>query len=86
MAITSPVMTIVQVYAATITVSGTASGQAGVSSVTWSTSTGASGTAAGTANWSAVVPLYIGNTTITVRAYDPEGNSSWRSLSVVRVQ
>jgi hypothetical protein len=41
--------------------------------------------ASGTANWSAVVPLLIGNTTVTIRAYDAAGNSAWRSLTVVRV-
>jgi len=86
LAITSPAATIVSVYAPSLTVSGTASDSAGVSSVTWSTSTGGSGTATGTTNWSAVIALYIGNTTVTVRAYDNAGNSSWRSLTVVRVQ
>ncbi len=83
--ITSPGSTIVSVYSATITVSGTASDNVGVASVTWSTSTGQSGKATGTTSWSAVVPLYIGNTTVTIKAYDAAGNSAWRSLSVVRV-
>jgi hypothetical protein len=56
-----------------------------VVSVTWSTSNGKSGVASGTTSWSAVVPLLIGNTTVTIRAYDAAGNSGWRSLTVVRV-
>ncbi|HMD71456.1 MAG TPA: matrixin family metalloprotease [Bryobacteraceae bacterium] len=84
--IVSPGSTIVSAYSATITVSGTASDNVGVVSVTWSTSNGKSGTASGTTNWSAVVPLLIGDTTVTIRAYDAAGNYGWRSLTVVRVQ
>ena len=79
--ITSPGSTIVSTSAAAITISGTAS--ADVTSVKWSNSTGASGTAAGTAKWSATVPLLPGTNTIMVRAYNSAG-SAWRSLTVVR--
>jgi hypothetical protein len=54
-------------------------------SVTWSTSNGSSGVASGTTRWSATVPLLIGNTTVTIRAFDAAGNSAWRSLTAVRV-
>ena len=30
------------------------------------------------------VPLLVGTTTVTVRAYDAAGNSSWRAFTVVR--
>jgi hypothetical protein len=83
--IVSPGSTIVSAYSASITVTGKASDNVGVASVTWSTSNGKSGTASGTTSWSAVVPLLIGNTTVTIRAYDAAGNSAWRSLTVVRV-
>jgi hypothetical protein len=52
--------------------------------VKWSSSSGASGTASGTAGWSATVPLLVGNNAITIRAYDSAGNSSWRAVTVVR--
>jgi hypothetical protein len=84
--IVSPGSTMVSAYSSTIAVSGTASDNVGVVSVTWSTSNGGSGVAAGTTSWSAVVPLLIGDTTVTVRAYDAAGDFGWRSLTVVRVE
>ena len=85
LAIVSPGSTIVSAYSSSITVSGTASDNVGVVTVTWSTSSGSSGVASGTTSWSAIVPLLIGNTTVTMRAYDAAGNYGWRSLTVVRV-
>ncbi|MBZ5607929.1 MAG: matrixin family metalloprotease [Acidobacteriia bacterium] len=83
--IASPGSTNVSTSAASITVSGTASDNVGVAKVTWSSSTGGSGTATGTANWSTPpIQLYIGATTIVIRASDPAGNTSWRSLVVTR--
>ncbi len=81
--ITSPGSTIVETYSDSISVSGTASDNVGVTSVAWSTSNGASGAATGTTTWSAVVPLLEGNNVVTIRAYDAAGNSSWRALTVV---
>ena len=47
----------------TITISGTASDASGVASVTWANSTGGSGTALGTATWTAgPIPLQSGRT------------------------
>jgi hypothetical protein len=83
--IVSPGSTIVSVYSASLAISGTASDNVGVVSVIWSTSTGSSGVASGTSNWSATVPLLVGNTTVTVRAFDAAGNSGWRAITVVRV-
>ena len=82
--ITSPAATSVLVYVASIKLAGTASDSVGVASVTWTTSTGKSGTAAGTTNWTADVPLYIGNNSIVVRARDLAGNTAWRSVTVTR--
>jgi hypothetical protein len=79
--ITSPGFTIVSTSAGSITIGGTASGN--TAAVTWTNSTGTSGTAAGTANWSAVVPLILGTNSIKVTASNAAG-SSWRSLTVVR--
>lgn len=81
--ITSPGMTIVSTSAAAIAFSGTAT--AGVTSVTWSVSTGASGGATGTQQWSIpVIPLLVGTNTVTVNAYDASGASAWRAATVVR--
>jgi hypothetical protein len=82
--ITSPAATSVLTSAASIKLAGTASDNVGVASVTWTTSTGKSGTAAGTTNWTADVPLYVGTNSIVVRASDLAGNTSWRSLTVTR--
>lgn len=83
--ITNPASTIVSTTAATITFQGMATDNAGVTSVTWSTSTGASGTATGTLTWIAQnIPLLVGTNTVTVRASDAAGNSAWRSVTVVR--
>jgi hypothetical protein len=71
---------------AAITMSGTASDNVGVSSVQWTTSTGGAGTATGTASWSVSIPLLVGNNTVTLRAYDAAGNSSWRAATIVRNQ
>jgi hypothetical protein len=82
--ITSPGSSIVSTYGDSITISGTASDNVGVTSVVWSTSTGSSGTAAGTNTWSAAIPLLVGTNMVTVQAYDAAGNSAWRAITVVR--
>jgi Matrixin len=81
----SPASTNVATSASSLVVSGTASDNVGVASVTWSSSTGASGAAVGTSQWSTPpITLYIGTTTVIIRAYDAAGNSSWRSLTITR--
>lgn len=80
----SPGGTTVSTSAATIAFSGTASDNVGVTKVTWSTNTGASGTANGTTNWSSTIPLLTGSNVITIRAYDAAGNNGWRSVVVTR--
>lgn len=81
--ITSPAMTIVSTSAATIAFSGTAT--AGVTSLTWSNSTGPSGNANGTAQWNVpAIPLLVGTNTVTVKAYNASGASAWRAVTVVR--
>ena len=82
--VAAPGSTIVSTSAASMTFSGTASDNVGVASVKWTTSTGDSGTASGTASWSATIPLLVGTNVVTVRAYDGAGNSAWRSVTVVR--
>ena len=69
----------------TIDISGTASDDVAVVSVTWSTSAGASGNCTGTNQWTATdIPLSIGTNTITFTAKDGAGNSSSVTISVVR--
>ncbi|MBZ5727087.1 MAG: matrixin family metalloprotease [Acidobacteriia bacterium] len=82
--VVSPGSTIVSTSSAAIAISGSASDNVGVTAVKWSTSTGSSGDAAGTATWSASVPLLVGTNVVTVRAFDATGNSAWRAITVVR--
>jgi hypothetical protein len=84
LSVLSPGLTMVATSSASIAVSGTASDNVGVVVVQWTTSNGYSGTAAGTAAWSASVPLLVGNNVVTIRAFDAAGNSSWRAITVVR--
>ena len=70
---------------ASILFSGTAKGNRPVANITWSTSGGDSGVATGTESWMApAIPLFVGTNTVTIRAKDTAGNTSWRALTVVR--
>jgi hypothetical protein len=83
-AILSPGSSIASTAASSIVFRGTAADNVGVTLVKWTTSTGGSGTANGTAAWSATIPLLAGTNVVTIRAYDAAGNSAWRSATVVR--
>jgi hypothetical protein len=82
--ITYPSSTSVATMLASFTFKGTASDPSGVASVTWSTNTGQAGTALGTTQWSAVIPLLVGFNQVVIRATDTAGNVSWRSVIVTR--
>ncbi len=67
----------------TLNLGGTASDDVAVTSVTWSNSTGGSGTAIGTTSWTANgITLTAGLNTITVKAYDAFGNVGTDTLAV----
>ncbi|HEX4595237.1 MAG TPA: matrixin family metalloprotease [Bryobacteraceae bacterium] len=83
--ILSPATNNVSTSDSSLVVRGTAEDNVGVTSVTWLSSNGGSGTATGTTNWTTpAIPLYVGATTITIRASDAAGNTGWRSLTVTR--
>lgn len=82
--ITSPSTATMSTMATSVTLKGTASDNIGMKQVTWSTNFGASGMASGTTTWSAAVPLLVGNNTVTIRAGDAAGNTSWRSVVITR--
>ena len=84
LSILSPASTIVSTSSSTISFSGVASDNVAVTAVKWSTSFGDAGDASGTTAWTASVPLLVGTTVVTVRAYDAAGNSAWRAVTVVR--
>lgn len=67
---------------ASLTISGTASDDVGVTEVTWAVGGGTTGNATGTTSWSATVPLSPGSNTVTIRAEDAAGNPGTASLTV----
>ena len=83
--ITYPGSSIMATSASAISLQGVATDNIAVTSVTWRNSTGSSGHAMGNMTWVArSIPLLYGNNVITIRAFDAAGNSSWRSVTVVR--
>jgi hypothetical protein len=82
--ISNPVDASVTTTAASIAISGTAGGGTGNLQVVWSGSQGGSGPAAGSANWSASVPLAMGPNTITILLTDGEGDSAFASIAATR--
>jgi hypothetical protein len=85
LSISSPATAVMTVKSSTISISGKASGGAGVTQIVWQTSNGATGTASGTTTWVASgIPVPEGNTTVMVRAYDSKGANAWVALVAVR--
>jgi len=82
--INTPAATSIGTTQASMTFSGTATDNVGVQVVKWSTNMGYSGTAAGTSQWSASIPLVVGSNTVIVTAADTAGNAAWRSVVVSR--
>jgi hypothetical protein len=67
----------------TVSLSGTASDNTGVSQVAWSNNRGGSGTATGTTAWSVgAITLQAGSNVITVTARDAAGNTATDVLTV----
>jgi len=68
----------------TADLSGTASDNVGVTSVTWNSDVGDNGTASGTTSWSiSDIALVDGNNIITVAAHDAKGNTSTDTIVIV---
>ena len=68
---------------ASLNISGTASDNVGVTTVTWSNNRGGSGTASGTTNWSVSgISLQSGTNVITVTAKDAANNTGTDTLTV----
>lgn len=72
-----------------VAITGTASDNVAVASVTWTNSLGGSGTAvisgSSIVTWSATVPVVVGTNLITFTATDLAGNKSTTTTSVVRL-
>ncbi len=75
----------IETSATTIDLGGTASDDLGLASITWTSSSGASGTASGTASWSSgPIALSPGQNVLTFTATDVAGRTSKALVSVVR--
>lgn len=85
LSINSPASATIYTSAQAMAFTGTARDNVGVTAVTWVNSNGGSGVANGTSSWTIPsIPLLTGSNTITIRASDAAGNSSWRSVVVTR--
>lgn len=82
--ITTPSTGTMSTTAPSVTISGIASDNVGVTLVSWATNFGTAGVATGTTAWSAAIPLLVGNNSVTVRATDAAGNAGWRSIVIAR--
>jgi hypothetical protein len=83
--ISSPGAATMSTSASSIVVSGVASDNVGVTSVTWSTNTGGAGAATGLTNWrTPAIPVYPGSNLVTIRASDAAGNIGWRTVMITR--
>jgi Matrixin/Glucodextranase, domain B len=82
--ITTPSTGTMSTTAASVTISGIASDNVGVTLVSWATNFGSAGVATGTTAWWAAIPLLAGNNSVTVRAVDAAGNAGWRSIVITR--
>jgi Bacterial Ig domain/Glucodextranase, domain B len=70
--------------ASILTLRGTASDDSSVTRVTWVNSRGGSGTATGTTSWTASgIRLQPGSNVLTLKAWDPYGNTATDSLTVI---
>jgi hypothetical protein len=83
--ITSPASSVITENGTSMSLSGIATGGAGITKVTWQTSNGLAGTATGTAHWLvSSIPLLAGTNSVVVRAYDASGANAWAAIVAVR--
>ncbi|MCX6595169.1 MAG: matrixin family metalloprotease, partial [Acidobacteria bacterium] len=82
--IQTPGSSAVAATSSSLSVTGVATDNVAVTEVTWQNSTGGAGSAQGTANWRATIPLMVGVNTVTIRARDAAGNVGTRSMVVTR--
>ena len=83
--ISAPSASLVTTSAATMSLTGIATGGAGIVKITWQTSNGCTGTATGTSHWTVPsIPLLVGTNTVVVRAYDANGANAWAAAVAVR--
>jgi len=82
-AITNPAPPSATASSSPLTISGTASDNVGVASISWTNAEALqSGTAPGGSSWSVNMPLVSGTNTITITAHDAGGNSASATIVV----
>jgi hypothetical protein len=82
-AITNPAPPSATATSSPLTISGTASDNVGVASISWSNAEALqSGTVPGGSSWSVNMPLVSGTNTITITAHDAGGNSASATIVV----
>lgn len=67
-----------------VVIGGTASDDAGISSIRWQNSRGGEGRATGTDAWIANVPVYAGSNSVSVTAIDTVGNQTETKITIYR--
>ena len=83
MTIVSPAPPTATASSSPVTISGTASDNVGVASISWfNMQTNQAGTVPGSASWSVSVPLIDGSNSITITAWDAGGNGTSASITV----
>ena len=71
--------------ASNLSLSGTAMDNVAVTAVSWESDRGGQGEAEGTTEWTvSEIPLYEGENTVTVTAWDAEGNHGEAQITVIR--
>ncbi len=85
LAITTPSSSNTQVTQAAATVKGTAKSDIALAEVSWSTNAGNTGVCTGTTDWTCQdVPMLVGTNTVTIRAKDAGGATSWKAVTITR--
>ena len=83
--ITTPSTSNTQVAQAAATVKGTAKSDIALAEISWSTNAGNTGVCAGTTDWTCQdVPMLVGTNTVTIRAKDTAGATSWKAVTITR--
>ena len=83
--ITTPSSSNTQIAQAAATLKGTAKSDIALAEISWSTNAGNTGVCAGTTDWTCQdVPMLVGTNTVTIRAKDTAGATSWKAVTITR--
>lgn len=83
--ITTPSSSNTQITQAGATVKGTAKSDIALAEISWGTNAGNTGVCAGTTDWTCQdIPMLVGTNTVTIRAKDTAGVTSWKAVTITR--